>query len=160
MTLDNIPTSLGGRFASYNEPFEFDLSPDGPFYYDGVDIDLKSKYPLIWSTYHSKSNLDSDAVGQTVSTTKNACNSVAHSKGSDQNTSLYLQPQTIKAISVADDSLRSFLWTKFEYEIYVIAMLVSVAVCCDKNVAVNWLAIWSILVVAIAFTYHHLAARY
>lgn len=55
MSLDNIPTSLGGRFASYNEPFQFDLSNEGPFYYDGIEEDLKSKYPTIWSTYQTKS---------------------------------------------------------------------------------------------------------
>lgn len=34
ITEENIPVSLGGKFALYNEPYEFDLSPSGPFFTD------------------------------------------------------------------------------------------------------------------------------
>jgi len=33
--LESIPTSLGGSFALFNEPFHFDLSSEGPFYLEG-----------------------------------------------------------------------------------------------------------------------------
>lgn len=33
ITEENMPVSLGGTFALYNEPYEFDLSPSGPFYH-------------------------------------------------------------------------------------------------------------------------------
>ncbi len=55
MSLENIPTSLGGQFASYNEPFLFDLSPGGPFHYENIENDLQRKYPSIWAIYKSGS---------------------------------------------------------------------------------------------------------
>ena len=33
---ESIPESLGGKFALWNEPYEFDLSVGGPLYFDGL----------------------------------------------------------------------------------------------------------------------------
>ena len=33
---DSIPESLGGKFALWNEPYDFDLSVSGPLYFDGL----------------------------------------------------------------------------------------------------------------------------
>ena len=40
---ESIPTTLGGSFGSFNEPFEFDLSESGPFYVSAEDVLLVEK---------------------------------------------------------------------------------------------------------------------
>lgn len=41
IALENIPACLGGGFDLYNEPYTFDTSPTGPFFYLGSDEDVK-----------------------------------------------------------------------------------------------------------------------
>ena len=38
MDMEMIPTSIGGNFELYNEPFDFDLTENGPLYYSGAPL--------------------------------------------------------------------------------------------------------------------------
>lgn len=39
ISLENIPACLGGEFELYNEPYDFDVSPTGPFAYPAAEMD-------------------------------------------------------------------------------------------------------------------------
>jgi hypothetical protein len=42
ISIENIPACLGGEFELYNEPFEFDVSESGPFFYPNAERDRQS----------------------------------------------------------------------------------------------------------------------
>jgi len=74
--LESIPTSLGGTFSQFNEPFHFDLSEEGPFflegYHTGAVTQAVSRLSLnVGDT--SVSSIDSIAVGSNCSIATSAC---------------------------------------------------------------------------------------
>lgn len=44
LPIESIPTSLGGNFDLFNEPFDFNFAKDGPLYYDASTSDLAGIY--------------------------------------------------------------------------------------------------------------------
>lgn len=80
---DSIPERLGGGFKQYNEDFDFDLSPNGPFYYEGMEKDLLSL------GINKSAKIKSNPVGSQKPVTTNV------------DSKLVLEPPATKSIPIA-----------------------------------------------------------